>query len=260
MLIEHISVSRKQTFKECPKRYSYKYHLKIPDEQPEQMFFTYGKVIHRIAELYVEGKGKKQIGKIAEDVLKGKVPLERYSKKGTPIALPTNYRNRMPEHLRNVVRFSKDLGWAGELEMGFNHDLDPPNKKYVKGFIDRVVPKGDLWYIIDYKTSQKNNFRKNRLTITNDLQLRCYASVVQKKFDVPADKIRAALLYLEGGDLVGAQFSQQSLDAAEKELLDAYNQIKAADADQVQGYVGDHCRYCPYRKICPFWSLTGSGT
>jgi CRISPR/Cas system-associated exonuclease Cas4 (RecB family) len=79
--------------------------------------------------------------------------------------------------------------------------------------------------------------------------------VVQKKFNAPADKIYAALYYLEGGNLVGAQFSQQSLELVEQELLQAYKEIENADPDKVWGNVGDHCARCKYRKICPFYRM-----
>jgi CRISPR/Cas system-associated exonuclease Cas4 (RecB family) len=79
--------------------------------------------------------------------------------------------------------------------------------------------------------------------------------VVQKKFNAPADKIYAALYYLEGGNLVGAQFSQQSLELVEQELLQAYKEIENSDPDKVWGNVGDHCGRCKYRKICPFYRM-----
>jgi CRISPR/Cas system-associated exonuclease Cas4 (RecB family) len=61
---------------------------------------------------------------------------------------------------------------------------------------------------------------------------------------------------LEGGDLIGAKFSQESLDAVEKELLETYMAIESMKPEHARGNVGDHCKRCEYRKMCPFYSLT----
>ena len=60
MNIEHISVSRKQCFDTCKAQYKYRYHLKIVSEEPTADHFTYGKIVHKVAENYVEEKGKRE--------------------------------------------------------------------------------------------------------------------------------------------------------------------------------------------------------
>jgi ATP-dependent helicase/DNAse subunit B len=51
MNIEHISVSRYQVFVECKQKYKYRYHLAIKPDKPEPFYFTYGKIVHKIAEV-----------------------------------------------------------------------------------------------------------------------------------------------------------------------------------------------------------------
>ena len=74
LICEHISVSRKQTWSECQQKYKYKYHLKLPEQS--QPYFIYGKVIHKIAEIYVQEQGKRPIEEISRDCLKGKIEVE----------------------------------------------------------------------------------------------------------------------------------------------------------------------------------------
>ena len=62
MDINHISVSRKGCFDLCQQQYKFKYHLKVETDVEEPFYFTYGKIVHRIAEKYVDYKGKKEIG------------------------------------------------------------------------------------------------------------------------------------------------------------------------------------------------------
>lgn len=222
---------------------------------PEPFYFVYGKIIHKIAEDYVEAKGEKLLSEITTDVLQGRIPIERGEVPKFAPPLPADYKRRMPGHLASIKKITDQMGFGGQLEHAFEYDLDPPNKKIVKGFIDRLINKGDYWFILDYKTTKKGKWRKDSQSIVHDLQLRTYARVVQKEFNVPADKIRCALYYLEGGNLVAAKYSDAALLSAEAELLEAYDEIKNLPPDMVKGNVGEHCVRCDWRNICPFYNM-----
>ena len=254
MLIEHISVSRYGCIDECEARYKYRYHDKKPRDEgiEEPFYFIYGNIVHTIAEQFVSKSGKMPLNEIADAVLKGDIA---YRNKEKAPKLPADYAKRLPGHLRALERLNKKIGNGGITEYEFKYDLDPPHKRYIKGFIDRIIQKGDKFFVIDYKTTKKGRFRKNKATITTDLQLRVYANVIRRDFGVKAENITAALYYLEGGDLFPAKFSDASLDAAEAELLAAYKRIKAKDPDKIIASVGKHCERCDYRYSCPFVKL-----
>lgn len=249
MNIEHISVSRAKTYKDCKYVYKLKYHLKTPIPGPEQFHFTYGKIIHKIAEVYVGEKASRSLGEVSTDVLRGKIEYEEGKK--API-LPPDYKKRMTGHLKSLQNITERAGTDGKLEYKFRYDLDPPNEKFVTGFIDRLIIKDNHAWIIDYKTTKKGKWRETKESIIHDPQLRCYARVVNREFGVPAENIMCALCYLEGGDLLAAKYTQQSLEKVEKDLLDMYNEIQAADPDKVWGNVGEHCNRCDYKTLCPF--------
>ena len=257
MNISHMSVSRHSVIELCEQQYKYKYHLKTESLEPEPFYFIYGKIFHKIAEEYVLNKGEKPLSEITKSVLSGEIVLEESN--GQPVYapfLPDSYRNRLGEHLRNLKKLTDQLGYDGYAEYDFEYDLDYPNKKNLVGFIDRLFQRGDNWYVIDYKTTQRGPYRKNEKTVLSDLQLRCYAKVVQKNFNVKAENIKTALYYVEGGNLIGASFTQDNLDSAEVELRKAYLHIESKNENTVTGNVGEHCSRCNWRKICPFYQAT----
>ena len=253
MKIEHISVSRTQCFHECEMRYKYKYHLKIPAAE-EPIYFLFGKVVHKIAECFTRAKGKIPIAKISQDILSGKIELEPGKKSA---ALPLEYRRKLPNYLKHLIKLTEHIGFDGEIEWKFDLDLEPPNKKILTGLIDRLIQKNGRIFILDYKTTKKGKFRKTKETIHSDLQLQTYCRIAQRTFGVSADKIQAALYFLEDGQIVSVNFSQNVLDSVEVRLLDAYRAIEAKNADHVIGRVGQHCNNCDYKAICPFFRIKG---
>lgn len=254
MRIEHISLSRLNVFNQCQQLYKYKYHLKIPSPIEEPFYFTYGKIVHKIAETYVENKKQIPLGQIALNIFDGKMPIEEGNPpKYAPATLPDDYRRRFAVHIKNLCKITDQLGFDGVVEYDFLYDLDPPNNRCVKGFIDRLIPKNNNKYvIIDYKTSKDSPYNKTQETIVHDLQLRIYARIIQKQKNIPAQNISAALYYLETGSLVGARFSEKSLAQAEEIFLNGYKQIENTNEHGVWGNVQNHCSRCDYRSICPF--------
>lgn len=260
MNINHISVSRSKCYDLCQQQYKYRYHLKLEAPGDEPFYFTYGTLVHKIAELYVENKGQVPIGDLAKDVLRGKIPFKE-DKVCPP--LPDDYQKKFQKHLRAIQNLNDRIGWDGIVEHKFTYDLDPPNNRCVTGFIDRLIIKGEgrarKAFIIDYKTTKKGKWRVDANTIKEDLQMRMYSRVVQREFDIPAQNIKAALFYLEGENLIGAQYTEESLLQVEDELRMAFFRIEKADPDKVWGNVGWHCKNCDYATICPFYKPQGQG-
>lgn len=253
LICEHMSVSRKQTWQDCQAKYRFRYHLKIIPDVPVQPYFVYGKLVHKVAEVYVQEQGKIPIEKIASDCLNGNIEVEEGQ---PPPILNNEYKNKFPEHLKNIKNLNDRIGYDGELEWSFKYDLQPPDNHIVVGFIDRLIIRGDKYFILDYKTTKKGRWRKNANTIKKDLQLCCYARVVQREFGAKPENIKAALFYLEGNELITTRFTEESMANAEQELHDAYKEIINTHPNDVYGRVGDQCKRCDYRSICPFYSLT----
>lgn len=254
MNISYLSVSRKQCWDLCQQQYKYRYHLNVVPNKPQQIYFTYGQVVHKGAELYVESKGEKTLEYYIKNIIEGNISLDRKSdKKSGRIELPQSYHSKLGDHVRAIKKLTDYLGFDGEIEFEFNHDLDPPNNIKAFGFIDRLIKKNDKIFIIDYKTTKKGPYRKNKFTIKDDLQMQTYALIIKELFNVKAEDVVLALFYLEGSELISVSFNEETLQNCKKTLIETYKKIINKDPDTVIGNVGNHCTRCDYNDICPFY-------
>jgi CRISPR/Cas system-associated exonuclease Cas4 (RecB family) len=207
-----------------------------------------------MAEQYVLEKGSRTLNEVSSSILNGEIEVEKGVKAPS---LPPDYKKRLPGHLRAIDSLTKKIGFDGELEFPFDLDLDKPNNKMIAGVIDRLILKDDKCFIIDYKTTKRGKWRKDAISIKKDLQLQVYAWAVHQIYKVDYDKIRGALYYLEGGNLIATKFSEKSVNTVVKDMTIVYDEIKAFDPNLVVGTTGDHCARCDYRSVCQFYALKG---
>lgn len=255
MLINHFSVSRSQCFDECQLKYKYRYHLKVISEKPEELHFVYGKLVHKAAEVFVQTKGERPIFEIGADLLNNKIEFDGVE---SIHRLGVDYRNKFWEHLRNVEKLTRKIGFDGEIEHKIEYDLDPPNNKVFLGFIDRLIIKNETALIIDYKTSKNNSWRKTKKTIKEDLQMNAYACYVYDKFEIKPENIHAALYYLEGGNLVSTNFKIENIKKTKELMRKKFTTIEKMSENMAVANVGNHCVRCDYSSICPYFNGIGA--
>jgi predicted RecB family nuclease len=167
--------------------------------------------------------------------------------------LPYHYAQQLPKDLKQFMVLSKKIGTDAEIEVPFKKDLDAPHNKFVVGFMDMIIKRNDEYWILDFKTTKEGKFRKTMQTVVNDLQLMCYTWVVSEMYNVDPSKIKAGLYYLQGGSLISAKFSKQTLENVPKKLLKVYNEVMESNPDTVVGTVGDHCGLCEYKSLCSYF-------
>ena len=140
MLIDHLSVSRIGCFEECQQKYKYRYHLKTIPDKPEQIYFVYGKVVHKAAEIYVENKGKERIHDIVSKLLSGEIEFEGWDNLHR---LDTDYKRKLYQHTNFIEKFTEKVGFEGDIEHEVKYDLNPPNNQIFLGYIDRLIVKNN---------------------------------------------------------------------------------------------------------------------
>lgn len=239
-----MSVSRKQTWESCQLKYKYKYHLElhIPSDTPS--FFTYGKMVHKIAELYVIGKGLTDISELARDCFNGKIKVEN----NTEIKVERWFYYKIQRHIENIRKISNTIGFDGMTEYKFGFQYE---NAFISGVIDRLIARGNKYYILDYKTTKKGPFRKDAVSIKEDEQLRCYAFAVSHLFNVQIEDVKVALYYLDEPELISTKYTKDQIDSTLRELDMCYVAISSTNEDNVNANPGTHCKFCEYKSICP---------
>ena len=257
MDINHLSVSRTQVWESCRLKYKLNYHLHTPSPEAEPPYFLYGSLVHKIAQEYVESKGKRNINDIKNDCLNGVILLEANQDTIPRKALPIEYQNKLSKHLVALMKSFAKFGFDGECEYAFDYDINPPHQQHVNGKIDRLIQKDGKVVIIDYKTTKSGFWQKSKKDIIDDIQLQCYTMVVCERFKMTPENVFSALYYLDNENFIGAQFSRTTLDKCRENLIKIYNEIETSDPDKVMGSVGKQCDRCEFRTLCPALRIIG---
>jgi len=119
------------------------------------------------------------------------------------------------------------------------------------GKIDRIdLIKSDKGiqevYIVDYKTGSE----KSEGDIKKDLQLPLYALVAEEKFGLKV--VGAKYVFVETGNSVEVNVSQDRREEAKEKLIDSLESIKKGNFKATPGFV---CRFCDFNSICEYADL-----
>jgi RecB family exonuclease len=116
-------------------------------------------------------------------------------------------------------------------------------KAVVAGRIDRIDDLGDgRVAIVDYKTGKP----RAQEDADDSLQLSVYAIAAREKWGYQAERL--AFYNLEENQSVTTTRGKFQLEAAKAKVEDVADRIDAGQFDPKPGY---HCRFCPYRSLCP---------
>ena len=85
------------------------------------------------------------------------------------------------------------------------------------------------------------------------MKLKTYAAYVSEKFNIEPENIQAALVYVEGGNVISTNFNKQYLEKTKNDLKNLFYQIENSDENKVIGNIGNHCNRCDFNNICPFF-------
>jgi len=236
-----LSVSRCNTYQNCPRNFRYKYINKYPEK--EYIEALYGSFFHKVldlwANLYIKTSkinwSMKEAYHLALDT------KDQYDEK--------IFRDRVNEVAENIVKewirgytelLRKDPPRILAHEKGFNFLLE--GKFLVRGFIDRIDELADgTIRILDYKTGKSR--------YCNDKQILTYAKALIAEPFYRDKKIIGTYVFVnEGYKEVTYECTTQKIDETVEHLVDTGNQI-ISDTTWSAKFSG-LCGWCSHKFIC----------
>jgi len=252
-MVKRFSYSQLNVYESCPRKYEYAYVLRIPTKGNASTAF--GTTVHNtLKDFYTLLKrSKESLGGMVkaptkEDMLalykKNWVRIGYESKKQEEIRKAEG-RKIMERYFDNVFSMEEN---PIRLEESFSvHFADV----VFGGKIDRIdLIKSDKGiqevYIVDYKTGSE----KSEGDIKKDLQLPLYALVAEEKFGLKV--VGAKYVFVETGNSVEVNVSQDRREEAKEKLIDSLESIKKGNFKATPGFV---CRFCDFNSICEYADL-----
>ena len=229
----HGSVSRFERYYSCPFSFFIKYGLKINEDLLTEFdIANLGTIQHSVFEKLINKFGKNYTNdndQIMYDILISE--FENYNKlynKHTKILDVIMHRTYV--NLKLVLQFLSQMEIHTEFvpsctELNFEDTIFQEDDYTInlKGVIDRVDTYGDIFKIIDYKSSNKN-ITKNCVNNGTQLQLLTYMHVLSKQ-----KKMTAAGIYYIPLSYKDISLNYGTLNLRSKE----YNEITKADFNDI---------------------------
>lgn len=213
------SFSQLSTFKQCPKKWKFRYIDKLPVKESE--ILEKGKKVHFILEHF-------------EDFLQKKLSDEYYNCKESEIVLKF-----AKSELGKDILLKKSLR---EYEIKFNDNFEPTleNEKFI-GYIDRINISDKL-ELIDFKTGKYKEIQYQDYS-----QLIIYAIYMFQKFK-NIDKILLRFIYVEHLLENSLELNRDSLEVYKKDFL---NQIKNIEnCNDFKANISKLCNWCDFKDSC----------
>ena len=246
---DHLSFSKFDKYRKCPKQFWYQYILKaLPRRQTSPAMYK-GSLFHKLAE---ESAMRQIAGNVdtaerlqdefekkwrSENYLGHSATKEKQDRQSLAPALQTYWKwnDSNPNEIVAVeLPFAIDVG-------GFK----------VRGVIDRVERTFDGHYvIIDYKTGSAKS-KDKRIDDDGRLQLNLYSMALRENPDYGVLPVKAAYFYVERR--AGSQIFEHAVDSEQvdetKASLEQYaKSIRNKEFDATPSI--QTCKWCEYSDIC----------
>ena len=252
MAREIYSHSRLSSFESCPKKFEYRYVLKLPSDTEGIEGFM-GKRVHEVLERLYQftGDGKiPSLGRVLERFRSWWD--EHYDATRVRIVRTENdadhYRligeHCLTNYYRRFYPFDGDETLGLEERVFFS--LDDDEKYRIQGIIDRIVraPDGAI-EIHDYKTSAR---LPNQKQLDRDRQLALYQLGLSKRYG--ADQpMRLVWHYLAPNQTRTSERTPEQLESLRRETMGLIDRIRVEKRWEAKP--GPLCRWCEFNDRCP---------
>jgi len=246
MKLEYVSTSTVETWRDCQMKW-YLGHDGSPRPELKGDALLYGSAIHDFAE-----KQALKLGAMKnESASRPKDAVTKTWQSDAPY--PPGFAARWAADQNTVTRWLRSLfvdpSYDYEVERRLEHKLSD-DLTFV-GYIDFLRTGEGEAFILDYKTTKQSKWRK---PAKSSLQLKAYAAVISKQFDIRAERVTCALGFLQGELLDSVVFTQRQLDSAMADIVECADVIRNTDKASVTP--SQLCQYCDFRERCAHWIAT----
>jgi putative RecB family exonuclease len=246
------SHSRLASFEDCPRKFHYRYVLRLPAESESIEAFL-GKRVHEVLERLYHFTRRGLVPSLAKVLHRFRllwderfeVSRVRIAREGHGAELyRANGERCLTNHYRRYYPFDRDETLGVEEHVAFS--LDEGSRYRVQGVIDRIVrARDEAIEIHDYKTSARVPAQAD---LDQDRQLAFYQMGVARGFgeDQP---IRLVWHYLLSDQVRTSSRTPEELADLRRATIRLIDRIRAER--RFDPRPGPLCRWCEYRELCP---------
>ena len=256
---ELFSHSRLSSFEDCPKKFEFRYVLKIPRETESIEGFV-GKRVHEVLERLYTATGRGHVPTLPQVLHRYRALFDeqydpervRVVRKETPLE---EYRENGERGLTNYYRrhYPFDADETLGLEERISFDLEGGGRYRILGFVDRISRARDgVVEIHDYKTGR---WVPNQKRIDEDRQLALYQIGVTEKFGEDGP-MRLVWHYVVRNQVRTSTRTPEQLASLRSETAELIDRIRGEA--QFEPRTSALCSWCEYNDICPAVAVDGS--
>ena len=249
---ELFSHSRLASFEDCPKKYEYRYVLKIPRDVESIEGFV-GKRVHEVLERLYIATGKGHVPTLPQVLHRYNALFdEHYEARRVRIVkaenTPDDYRANGERSLSNYYRrhYPFDADQTLGLEEHVVFTLDDAGRYGIQGYVDRISRARDgAIEIHDYKTSR---WVPKQTQLDEDRQLAFYQIGIAGKFGAES-AVRLVWHYVLRNQTRTSTRTPAQLAALRSATLLLIDRIRATTSFAPR--TSTLCGWCEYNDVCP---------
>lgn len=240
-----ISYSEVNDYEGCPKKYRYKYVLKIP--VPLTHNATFGSAVHAtLNDFYklVKASNDGFEGFLEKPSLEDLFRLYEKNWRSDGYESRKHEEDKKKEGYEMLEKFFNEMHTGDEkvleLEKRFKFKVDDV---LVSGAVDRIdLLEDDGVELIDYKTGRS----KKQKEVDVDIQLVIYGIFAKEVMGY--ENVKASLMFLGEGIKMSTEIDEGKMKDVKKKVKDVAGLIAGCNFEAKPSYFG--CRYCDYRSVC----------
>lgn len=253
---DYYSFSSLRKYVNCPVEYELTYELSLRDFSSSE-YSIYGSTVHEALDMFFKA-GMVEEPKTYYKQAFQQVKTETVIKDSLSRKLMSDLLSNGNIILDSFVDFLDDYfsyDWEiveSEREIYSEIDFVDSTDRKFKGYIDLIVKHGDYYYIIDYKTTNKEWGRWKKEDKKYYLQLQVYKYFYSKESGIPLDKIKTLFVFftrLENDKII--PWLTDSGDTIIEEMKNYLSEnIRAIESKRFYKNLSS-CMFCSYRgKEC----------